>query len=52
MSKGQVNIAKDQDEVAVLFADICDWDLVIRHEKHMIVKHLDDLFRSFDMLCQ
>ena len=51
MSKGTKNIAKEY-YVSILFANVCDFDEVIQCEKHKIVTHLDNLFRSFDMLCQ
>ena len=44
-------MAEDQDEVAILFAYIQDFDTMVQNEKHKIVQHLDNLFRAFDALC-
>ena len=44
-------MALEKDSVAILFAGICQFDEVMHNEKRNIVTHLDNLFRSFDMLC-
>jgi hypothetical protein len=44
-------MANDQEEVAILFADISNFDDIVNEEKSNIVPLVDDLFRSFDTLC-
>ncbi len=45
-------MAVDQDEVAILFADICYFDDIVEVEQNNVVVILDDLFRTFDLLCE
>lgn len=40
-------MADDQDDVAILFADVCDMDEIMEAEKNNIVFLIDDLFRYF-----
>ena len=48
---GQIQLSEDQGEVGVLFCDICDFDSILESENEKIVVLLDNLFRSFDVLC-
>jgi len=41
----------DQDDVAIIFADICEFDAILKKENTKIVGHLDTLFRKFDECC-
>ncbi|EAS03767.2 adenylate/guanylate cyclase domain protein (macronuclear) [Tetrahymena thermophila SB210] len=42
---------EDQGDVAILFCDICDFDLIIQEEQSNIIKLLDKLFRFYDNAC-
>ena len=44
-------MSQQNNEVAVMFCDICDFDKVIAKENTNIVKILDHLFRDFDGFC-
>ncbi|EAR93104.2 adenylate/guanylate cyclase domain protein (macronuclear) [Tetrahymena thermophila SB210] len=48
---GEIQLAENQGEVAVLFCDICDFDNILQSESEKIVALLDNLFRNFDILC-
>ena len=45
-------MAQSYSEVAILFADICEFDLLVEEEQNNIVVILDDLFRNFDNACE
>jgi class 3 adenylate cyclase len=45
-------MADDQDEVAILFADICYFDDIVEVEQNNVVVILDELFRNFDLICE
>lgn len=45
LNSGKFEMADDQGEVAILFADVCDLDDILEIEKNNIVFLLDDLFR-------
>lgn len=49
--EGIYNYSKGQDDVCILFCDICDFDIIIDQEGTNIVELLDRLFRVFDNLC-
>ncbi len=51
LNQGKFDMANDQEEVAILFADISNFDDIVNEEKSNIVPLVDDLFRSFDTLC-
>ncbi|KAL4445014.1 hypothetical protein ABPG74_018742 [Tetrahymena malaccensis] len=44
-------LQEDQGDVAILFCDICDFDLIIQEEQSNIIKLLDKLFRFYDDAC-
>ncbi|CAD8127655.1 unnamed protein product [Paramecium sonneborni] len=50
-AKGMFEIAENQGNVSIVFCDICGFDDLIQIEKENVVKILDGLFRSFDLLC-
>jgi class 3 adenylate cyclase len=52
LNSGKFEMADDQDEVAILFADVCDLEDILEIEKNNIVFLLDDLFRAFDFICE
>lgn len=52
LNSGKFEMADDQDEVAILFADVCDLEDILELEKNNIVSLLDDLFRAFDFICE
>lgn len=51
MKLGITSLSRPNDEVAILFCDICDFDKIIAKENTNIVKILDYLFREFDGFC-
>lgn len=51
LSFQSTSLAQEESDVSILFADICDFDDVMKEEKYKIVQHLEILFRSFDKLC-
>lgn len=42
---------ESQDDIAILFCDMCDFDHIITTESLKIVQILDEIFRNFDILC-
>ncbi|KAL4488525.1 hypothetical protein ABPG72_013093 [Tetrahymena utriculariae] len=52
MKQGQYRVAEKQDEVTIVFCDICNFDDIIFNEKINTVKILDKLYRQFDLACQ
>ncbi|CAD8196619.1 unnamed protein product [Paramecium pentaurelia] len=48
----QYNIHQNQGLVAIVFCDICNFDQMVIEEKDKIIPFLDDIFRTFDKLCQ
>ncbi|EGR27982.1 hypothetical protein IMG5_185650 [Ichthyophthirius multifiliis] len=52
LNTGKFEMADDQDEVAILFADICYFDDMVEEEQNNIVSILDELFRNFDIICE
>ena len=48
---GITSLSQPNNEVAILFCDICDFDKIIAKENTHIVKILDYLFREFDGFC-
>ncbi|EAS02708.2 adenylate/guanylate cyclase domain protein (macronuclear) [Tetrahymena thermophila SB210] len=52
LNSGKFEMADDQDEVAILFADVCDMDEIMEKEGNNIVYLIDDLFRAFDFICE
>ncbi|KAL4443189.1 hypothetical protein ABPG74_002256 [Tetrahymena malaccensis] len=52
MKQGQYRVAEKQDEVIIVFCDICNFDDIIFNEKINTVKILDKLYRQFDLACQ
>lgn len=51
MFLGITHIQQNQDDVVVLFCDICDFDKLIATKGKNIVEMLDKLFRKFDNIC-
>ena len=51
LKANQSNIAINQKNVAIIFADISNFDDIIEAENLNIVHLLDTLYRSFDTLC-
>ncbi|KAL4448656.1 hypothetical protein ABPG74_012745 [Tetrahymena malaccensis] len=52
LNSGKFEMADDQDEVAILFADVCDMDDIMEKEGNNVVYIIDDLFRAFDFICE
>ena len=44
-------MAVEQNDVTILFCDICFFDKIMSIKKEGIVEMLDNLFREFDNLC-
>lgn len=44
-------MAERQDEVVIVFCDICNFDELIVAEKTNAVRILDKLYREFDLAC-
>ena len=44
-------MSQQNNEVAILFCDICDFDQIIAKENKNTVKILDYLYRKFDDFC-
>ena len=44
-------MAVEQNDVTILFCDICAFDKIMTIKKEGIVEMLDNLFREFDNLC-
>ena len=51
MTHGETTMQEAQDDVGILFCDICDFDKVINTEGTKVVEILDEIFRNFDHLC-
>ena len=51
MNQGLNSMQEAQDDVGILFCDICDFDKIINSEGIRIVQILDEIFRNFDNLC-
>lgn len=51
ISSMELAMTQDQDDVAILFAYVSDFDSIVQSEKQKIVQHLDQMFRAFDNLC-
>jgi class 3 adenylate cyclase len=51
LTHGDTAMQEAQDDVGILFCDICDFDKVINSEGTKIVEILDEIFRNFDHLC-
>lgn len=49
---GEKAMAKNQEDVCILFSYICDFNDILKTENKKIVKILDNLFREFDSLCE
>lgn len=49
--RGVQTLSEDQGDVAILFCDICNFDLIIKHESCGVIKLLDNLYRIFDGFC-
>lgn len=47
----ELDIAQAETDVTIIFADICDFDSVVQSDRKKIVSYLDEMFRSFDILC-
>ena len=46
-----MEISERQNDVAILYGDICDFDSIVKIEGRKVVSHLDELYRAFDTLC-
>ena len=44
-------MAEKQEEVTIVFCDICNFDDLIFNEKTNTVRILDKLYRQFDRVC-
>lgn len=42
---------EEQNDVVILFCDICDFDKIIASKGRHIVEILDELFRKYDGIC-
>jgi phospholipid-translocating ATPase len=51
MNQGLNFLQEAQDDVGIIFCDICDFDKIIKSEGQRIVQILDEIFRNFDNLC-
>ena len=51
LSQGAFSMQESQDDIAILFCDMCDFDHIITIENLKIVQILDEIFRNFDNLC-
>jgi phospholipid-translocating ATPase len=51
ISSGIYNLQEAQDDVAILFLYICDFDNIMKEEGKNVVPMLDSLFRVYDNLC-
>ena len=51
LSQGSFSMQESQDDIAILFCDMCDFDHIINTENMKIVQILDEIFRNFDNLC-
>ena len=45
------SIELEQPDVAIIFADISNFDPILKKEHTRIVGHLDTLYRKFDECC-
>lgn len=52
MKQGSYKVAEKQDEVVIVFCDICNFDDILVSEKTNSVRILDKLYRQFDLACQ
>ena len=51
ITQGNTHIEEEQDDVAVLFCYICDFDNIMKEEGVQVISLLDKLFRFYDNLC-
>jgi len=51
ISQGAFSMQESQDDIGILFCDMCDFDHIITTENLKIVQILDEIFRNFDILC-
>lgn len=51
LTHGHISMQEVQDDVGIVFCDICDFDAIINSEGTKIVEILDEIFRNFDHLC-
>lgn len=51
LSQGSFSMQEAQEDIAILFCDLCDFDHIINIESMKIVQILDEIFRNFDNLC-
>ena len=51
MTQGIFSLSKQQDDVSVLFCDICNFDDIISSQNTDIVTILDHIYRIFDGFC-
>ena len=51
MQMGQYTMEEAQDDVAILFCYVCDFDNILKECQTSVVPMLDSLFRMYDDLC-
>lgn len=51
MALGNTNMEEAQDDVAILFCYICDFDNIMKEEGIKVISMLDKIFRFYDGLC-
>lgn len=41
-----------QNEVVIIFIDLCKFDMMTAFLKNKIISHLDDIWRKYDEFCE
>ena len=51
MSHNKFTMEEAQDDIAILFCYICDFDTIMKEEGVLVISMLDSIFRIYDNLC-